>query len=355
MGQIPAKHCCVAQNDPNDVSGSADVALLTDEQIGDRAKEPLSEQEIVLVETSWKKAASLGAETVGVILFKHIFALAPDALGLFSFRKEPNVRTYETPGLRAHGVKVVSTVGAAVDSLRNVPALLPVLQELALKHVGYGVQPAHFDVVGKALMLTFKDGLGKDFTHPVQVAWTKVWGTVASAMIAVMKVEQPKKVETPAKAAAPVVEGPVSATEIHLVQESWAKIAVLGDEDLGLALFRHIFQEAPEALQLFPFKDDWKNLYESPRLRSHGSKVIATVGTAVAGLKDLGALVPVLKELGLKHVGYGIKPAHYDAVGKALIATLSDCLERAFTPDVQAAWTKVYGILSTTMIGSTAS
>jgi len=355
-GQVSTK-CCVAQSDPNDVSGSADIALLTDEEIGDRAKEPLSEQEIVMVETTWKKAAGLGVETVGVILFKHIFTLAPDAIGLFSFKKEPNVRTYGTPGLKAHGVKVVSTVGAAVDSIRNVPALVPVLQELAMKHVGYGVQPAHFDIVGKALMLTFKDGLGREFTNPVQVAWKKVWGTVSSAMIAVMSVElakQTKTVEEPKKVDALATQAPISDCEVHLVQESWAKIVVLGNEDLGIALFRHIFMEAPEALQLFPFKDDWKNLYESPRLKAHAAKVIATVGTAVAGLNKLDALVPVLKELGLKHVGYGIQPAHYDVVGKALIATLTESLDRAFTPDVHAAWTKVYGIVSTTMIGSTA-
>merc|ERR1712039_147805 len=175
--------------------------------------------------------------------------------------------------------------------------------------------------------------------------------------IAAMTVEMaktPPKVEAPKTAPAPAAEAqaPISAEDIHLVQESWAKIAALGNEDLGIALFRHIFMEAPQALQLFPFKDDWKNLYESPRLKAHATKVVSTVGVAVSMLTKLDALVPVLKELGLKHVGYGIQPAHYDVVGKALIATLSDSLENAFTPDVQAAWTKVYGIVSTTMIGS---
>ena len=47
-------------------------------------------------------------------------------------------------------------------------------------------------------------------------------------------------------------------------------------------------------------------------------QVMTTVGVAVAGLKDLGALVPVLEGLGAKHKGYGVLPAHYDVVGQAL-------------------------------------
>jgi hemoglobin-like flavoprotein len=35
-----------------------------------------------------------------------------------------------------------------------------------------------------------------------------------------------------------------------------------------------------------------------------------TVGKAVSMLDDLPALVPVLKELGAKHVNYGVKEAH---------------------------------------------
>ena len=36
------------------------------------------------VENSWKKVAALGVENVGVLLFKNIFTIAPEALELFS-------------------------------------------------------------------------------------------------------------------------------------------------------------------------------------------------------------------------------------------------------------------------------
>lgn len=47
-----------------------------------------------------------------------------------------------------------------------------------------------------------------------------------------------------------------------------------------------------------------------------------TVGTAVSMLRRLDELVPILKELGTAHKGYGVVPAHYPVVGQALLDTL---------------------------------
>jgi hemoglobin-like flavoprotein len=133
------------------------------------------------VETSWAKAAALGAETVGVLLFKNIFAIAPGALALFSFRDEPDL--YASPKLKAHGATVVQTVGTAVAGLRDLDALVPVLRELGKKHVGYGVLEAHYDVVGDALMKTLEQGLGDAFAPEARRAWEAVYAVVKATMV----------------------------------------------------------------------------------------------------------------------------------------------------------------------------
>lgn len=46
---------------------------------------------------------------------------------------------------------------------------MPALQSLGLKHVGYGVQAAHYDVVGQALIETLSVTLQRHFTEPA--AW----------------------------------------------------------------------------------------------------------------------------------------------------------------------------------------
>ena len=44
----------------------------------------LNNATIEIVEESWAKVAALGADKVGVLLFKNIFTIAPDAIHLFA-------------------------------------------------------------------------------------------------------------------------------------------------------------------------------------------------------------------------------------------------------------------------------
>lgn len=144
-------------------------------------------------------------------------------------------------------------------------------------------------------------------------------------------------------------DGPLTPEQVEDVTTSWEKVVSLGLETVGVLLFKNIFKIAPEALALFSFKDE-DPLYESPKLKKHATGVVKTVGTAVAGLKDLGRLVPVLKALGKTHAGYGVKPEHFAIVGQALVQTLSDGLQDEFTEPVKQAWLDVYTVVSDTMI-----
>ena len=70
----------------------------------------------------------------------------------------------------------------------------------------------------------------------------------------------------PVKAAPTLTEA-----QIQKVSESWEAVA----KDLtlnGVAFFKKVFELAPEALQLFSFKDE-PNMYESPALHAHATKV----------------------------------------------------------------------------------
>mmetsp|Transcript_118250 Transcript_118250/g.205398 ORF Transcript_118250/g.205398 Transcript_118250/m.205398 type:complete len:470 (+) Transcript_118250:57-1466(+) len=161
---------------------------------------PLTDGDITLVEQTWSLAADLGVETVGVLLFKNIFTIAPEALQLFSFKAEPDL--YESAVLKAHATKVVTTVGVAVAGLRNLDTLVPVLTSLAIRHVGFGVLPAHYDVVGQALLQTLQAGLKDDFTTAVDAAWKKVFKIIATTMTS-EEVYSAKVEEAKAEEAAP--------------------------------------------------------------------------------------------------------------------------------------------------------
>ena len=73
------------------------------------------------------------------------------------------------------------------------------------------------------------------------------------------------------------------------------------------------------------------------------------IGSAVANLHQVEVVVGAIQEMGNRHQGYGVEPAHYAVVGQALLDTLAKGLGDDFTPDVREAWTETYTLVSTTM------
>jgi len=51
-----------------------------------------------------------------------------------------------------------------------------------------------------------------------------------------------------------------------------------------------------------------------------------------------------------RHIDYGVKPVHYNMVGKALLYTLQKVIGNEWTDEIRSAWINCYSILSGTMI-----
>lgn len=48
--------------------------------------------------------------------------------------------------------------------------------------MGYGVEDAHYETVGSALLWTLGQGLGDAFTKDVEEAWATTYGMLATTM-----------------------------------------------------------------------------------------------------------------------------------------------------------------------------
>ena len=71
-----------------------------------------------------------------------------------------------------------------VGALDKPEVLLPAAGKLAVTHVGYGVVPAHYAVVGDALIWTLATGLGPRFDTETKDAWAAAYTALSGAMIA---------------------------------------------------------------------------------------------------------------------------------------------------------------------------
>lgn len=125
--------------------------------------------------------------------------------------------------------------------------------------------------------------------------------------------------------------------EIALVLDTWQKVVPIKETAADL-FYGKLFELDPALRPLF--KGD---------IKEQGRKLMTMIGTAVNGLTRLEQLLPVVQDLGRRHVGYGVTDAHYGTVATALVWTLEQGLGSAFTPEVKAAWIKTYTVLAKTM------
>lgn len=138
----------------------------------------------------------------------------------------------------------------------------------------------------------------------------------------------------------PQEEEVLSGKTVELVQESFQKVIPIADTAVNI-FYTKLFEIDPEAKHLFPKSDE--------AMQGQKNKLRDMLVAAVNGLSDIPALVPVLQDLGKRHVAYSVEAKHYDSVGSALIGALEAGLGDAFTPEVKQAWIDTYTVMATVM------
>lgn len=145
----------------------------------------MTPDQIDQIQASFKKVAPI-ADVAADIFYTRLFEIAPEVKPMFK------------GDISEQGKKLMATLGVVVNGLKNLDAIVPVAEQLAVKHIDYGVKEEHYQPVGEALIFTLEKGLGEDFTPELKESWTAAYSTLAGAMIAAA---YPKEAPTPALAA----------------------------------------------------------------------------------------------------------------------------------------------------------
>lgn len=123
-----------------------------------------------LVQDTWMQMERI-ADAAATLFYDRLFELDPSLRPLFP-----------ATDLRDQKRKLMQTLTVAVRGLHRLEDLTPALEALGRRHVGYGVQDAHYETVGQALLWTLEQGLGAAFTDQVRDAWVETYRLVTSVM-----------------------------------------------------------------------------------------------------------------------------------------------------------------------------
>jgi hemoglobin-like flavoprotein len=129
----------------------------------------MTPKQVELVQGSWKKVLPI-SDTAAAIFYKRLFELDPTLKGLFK------------GDMKEQGRKLMAMISVAVTGLTRLETIVPAVQDLGRRHVGYGVKDKHYDTVATALAFTLEKGLGDAFTPEVKEAWVTTYGVLSKTM-----------------------------------------------------------------------------------------------------------------------------------------------------------------------------
>jgi hemoglobin-like flavoprotein len=129
------------------------------------------------------------------------------------------------------------------------------------------------------------------------------------------------------------------AMDLDALETSFDLIAPRGDALMEI-FYARLFAEAPAVRPLFAGAD----------MARQKQMLLSALVLLRNSLRDLDAMLPVLRKLGARHVAYGARAAHYPVVGSALIWAMAEVAGEAWEPRYEEAWSAAFGVLAEAML-----
>ena len=129
----------------------------------------MTPQQIALVQSTWSKVVPIQDQAAKLFYDK-------------LFEMDPSLRPLFKGDMVEQGRKLMAMINTAVNGLTRLNEIVPAVQALGRRHVGYGVKEVHYETVGAALLWTLEQGLGPSFTPEVRQAWATAYGLLAGVM-----------------------------------------------------------------------------------------------------------------------------------------------------------------------------
>ncbi|XP_072043424.1 globin-1-like [Amphiura filiformis] len=144
-----------------------------------------TEQQKDLLRNTWKGVWNKDVKLkFSVSLFKNLFTAHPELQQLFRGMKE--IEELETliksPKLKAHALRVVSSVNNLIENLDSPEVFVEMLKNLARSHKGNNVSKLNFEQLGPILIMTMREFLGDELSPKATDAWVAAYTFIVESV-----------------------------------------------------------------------------------------------------------------------------------------------------------------------------
>ena len=134
-------------------------------------KVTLTPEQKQLVRSTWEMVEQNQNDAAARLFYGRLFEIDPSTRALFASTDMAHQRE-----------KFMKTITTTVAELEYPDFLLPGIEALGRRHVGYGAKEEHYESVGAALLWTLRQSLGEEFTSEAEEAWAETYEMVATTM-----------------------------------------------------------------------------------------------------------------------------------------------------------------------------
>lgn len=131
----------------------------------------MTTEEIVLIKKSWKKLQGLNPLLIADLFYSKLFTDKPALRKMFPLQME------------AQYSKLTDMLHSIVSRLDTPYLLQHEIALMAERHRKYGVRPAHYVLVGNALLWTLAKALDKEWCSATSDAWLKCYSKISGIMM----------------------------------------------------------------------------------------------------------------------------------------------------------------------------
>ena len=159
-------------------------------------------------------------------------------------------------------------------------------------------------------MTSLEQALDKSFTFEVKRAWELVYGALKKGIIAQNYEEQDyiKHILRNCQ---------LDYDEMELVMKNWKKVSVIGETQIGAALFKNFFRMVPEVMDYFDFSSDKE--VSRKQFLDLGTKMAKKMTEYVSALSDPAESLQVCQSLKNIHTEIFITPTQHVLMREAFI------------------------------------
>eukprot|EP01084_Bolivina_argentea_P267925 454950_1 len=237
-------------------------------------------------------------------------------------------------------VIILRMIGKTLKQLDDIEMLIPYLKKLGGRHVEMTVGPRLLAMMKPIMVATLRKALGFSFTDAMEASWNKVLSFIIGIMVEVARNNGNET--TKSGVSEGDCDGALLTDEVvQITQATWREVMTVIDAAVG-SFYRDLLKSKPEI----------RNLFSRSNMQSQANKLLRAIGSTIALLDNQETLVPILEELGRRHVYYNVRPKYFKHLKKAWFNMLKQALALKWTAETERSWNIAWKFITSIMISS---